>query len=117
MSPDELGHVHAHGLATSRCDREEAVAIHEVFGETQVPVVAAKSYTGNVGAASGMIEAASSLLAINENQLFGTLNYETPDPDCPVAISSHPAEPGDSFLNLSITPQGQASAVVIRRFS
>ncbi len=116
ISPAELGHVHAHGLATSRCDREEAVAIHEVFGDTQVPVVAAKSYTGNLGAASGMVEAVSSLLAINDNQLFGTLNYETPDPDCPVKVSSQLAEPGDSFLNLSITPQGQASAVVVRRF-
>ncbi|MEC8508094.1 MAG: beta-ketoacyl-[acyl-carrier-protein] synthase family protein, partial [Planctomycetota bacterium] len=76
-----------------------------------------KSFTGNLGAASGLVEAMSSLLAIRENQLFGTLNYETPDPDCPIRISRECGNPGDSVLNLSITPQGQASAVIIRRFS
>ncbi|MEC8241544.1 MAG: beta-ketoacyl-[acyl-carrier-protein] synthase family protein, partial [Planctomycetota bacterium] len=114
MQPSEIGHVHAHGLATSRCDREEAVAIHEIFNESETPVVAAKSFTGNLGAASGLVEAISSLLAIRENQLFGTLNYETPDPDCPIRISRECGNPGDSVLNLSITPQGQASAVIIR---
>ena len=84
IAPAELGHIHAHGLATSRCDREEAIAIREVLGESEVPVVAAKSYTGNVGAASGLIEIITSLMAMDEDHLFPTLNYETPDPDCPV---------------------------------
>ena len=114
LSTDEIGHVHAHGLATSRCDREEAVAIRQVFGDRDVPVVAAKSYMGNLGAAGGMVEIVTSLLALKEQSLFPTLNYGTPDPDCPIHVVSEATDPGTSFVNLSITPQGQASAVVIR---
>src|SRR5262249_8314885 len=52
ITPEEVGHVNAHGLSTRRCDAEEAQAIAEVFaGRSAVPVVAAKSYFGNLGAA------------------------------------------------------------------
>jgi len=44
------------------------------------------------------------------------LNYETPDPDAPiVAAGPEHADPGRSFINLSVTPQGQASAVLVRK--
>ena len=118
LSPDEIGHVHAHGLSTRTGDAEEAAAIHCVFGARPipVPVVAAKSHFGNLGAGSGMIELVASVLALDHGHLFPVLNYETPDPECPVAVVTDGRTPsGDSFVNLSVTPQGQASAVLIRR--
>jgi 3-oxoacyl-[acyl-carrier-protein] synthase II len=119
MSPDEIGHIHAHGLSTRSCDIAEAKAIREVFGPAaeKVPVTAAKSYFGNLGAGSGMIELIASVLALANGHLFPVLNYETPDPECPIAIAvpnNGAASPGNSFLNLSVTPQGQASAVLVR---
>jgi 3-oxoacyl-[acyl-carrier-protein] synthase II len=64
-----------------------------------------------------MVELIASLLALEHGRLFRVLNYETPDPECPVdAVRTDDVEPGDTFLNVSITPQGQASAVVVRRF-
>jgi 3-oxoacyl-[acyl-carrier-protein] synthase II len=49
--------------------------------------------------------------------LFPVLNYETPDPQCPVAaVASGGVSPGDSFLNLSYAPTGQASALMVRAF-
>jgi 3-oxoacyl-[acyl-carrier-protein] synthase II len=122
ISPDEVGHIHAHGLSTRACDMEEAKAIREVFGAAadRVPVTAAKSYFGNLGAGGGMIELIASLLAMSNGKLFPILNYETPDPDCAIA-AVHPnngsAAPGNSFLNLSVTPQGQASAVLVQAAS
>jgi 3-oxoacyl-[acyl-carrier-protein] synthase II len=116
VRPEEVGHVHAHGLGTRRCDAEEAQAIDESFGGRRVPVVAAKSYFGNLGAASGMVELITSLLALSHGRLFRTLNYQTPDPECPVnVVLSEDVPPGDVFVSSSVTPQGQASAVVIRR--
>jgi 3-oxoacyl-[acyl-carrier-protein] synthase II len=45
------------------------------------------------------------------------MNYDAPDPQCAVAVvTSADASPGDTFINLNITPQGQASAVVVKRF-
>lgn len=119
FTPGEVGHVHAHGLSTRAGDAEEAWAIQEVFGDraTPVPVTAAKSYFGNLGAGSGMVEMILSLLALGRSRLFAVLNYRTPDPQCPLAVVANgSASPGASFINLSVTPQGQASAVLIRRF-
>jgi 3-oxoacyl-[acyl-carrier-protein] synthase II len=118
-TPDEIGHVHAHGLSTRTCDAEEAAAIQQVFAarKTPVPVVAAKSYFGNLGAGSGLVELIASVMALRAGTLFPVLNYQTPDPQCPVAAVTDLATPaGASFINLSVTPQGQASAVLVRRF-
>ncbi len=117
---DQVGHLHAHGLGTRNADIEEARAIEEVFGSRAepLPVVAAKSHFGHLGAGSGLIELVSSLLALGHGRLFPVLNYETPDPKCPIAaVTNGETLPGDSFVSLSVTPQGQASAVMIRRFA
>jgi 3-oxoacyl-[acyl-carrier-protein] synthase II len=117
LSPDAVGHVNAHGVASRRFDAEEAQAIAEVFASrhTPVPVVAAKSYFGNLGAAGGLVELIASLLALQNGRLFRTLNYETPDADCPVNIVTQDEAPaGKVFVSVNFSPQGQASAVVVR---
>jgi 3-oxoacyl-[acyl-carrier-protein] synthase II len=116
---DDVGHIHAHGLSTRSSDTEEAWAIHEVFGSrsVEVPVVAAKSYFGNLGAASGLVELIASLSAFEHGRLFPVLNYETPDPACQLnVVTTSDVPPGDTVLNVSFTPQGQASAVLVRAF-
>jgi 3-oxoacyl-[acyl-carrier-protein] synthase II len=120
LQPHDVGHIHAHGLSTRRCDAEEAQAIAEVFGgrNSPVPVVAAKSYFGNLGAGSGMVELIGSLLALQHGHLFRTLNYESPDRECPVnVVAGHNTPAGDCFISANVSPQGQASAVVIRKFA
>jgi 3-oxoacyl-[acyl-carrier-protein] synthase II len=117
VSPADVGHIHAHGLSTRYDDMEEAAAVQAVFGTDgqKVPVTAAKSYMGNLGAAGGMVELIASLMALQHGTLFPILNFETPDPDCPIqAAQGDSVAPGNCFLNLSVTPQGQASAVLIR---
>ncbi len=118
-SAEAVGHVHAHGLSTIKSDVEEAHALQVVFGDraASVPVVAAKSHFGNLGAGSGVVELIASVLALDARRLFPVLNYTTPDPECPVAAVTHAEVPaGDSFLNLSTTPQGQAAAVMVTAF-
>ena len=113
----EVGHIHAHGLATTKADAAEAQAIRSVFKERtgSIPVTAAKSFFGNLGAGSGTVELMASLLSLQNKSLCPTLNYATADPTCPLNISTEAnANPGSSFLNLSFTPQGQASAVFVR---
>jgi 3-oxoacyl-[acyl-carrier-protein] synthase II len=73
---------------------------------------------GNLGAGSGMVEMIASILALENNQLFPIANYETPDPACPInAVREFGQPAGNSFLNLNCSPQGQASAVIIRKAS
>lgn len=119
LAASEVGHLHAHALGTRTCDVDESRAIREVFGSLadRLPVVAAKSYFGNLGAASGMVELAASVLALDRNRLFPVLNYRTPDPQCAIAIVTEAgADPGASFLNLNVTPQGQASCLAVCRY-
>lgn len=116
MTADQIGHVHAHGLSSPKCDREEAAAIKSVFGE--VPVTAAKSYMGNLGSGCGMVEIIASLTALSSGKLFPILNYETPDAECAISVvRDHNTPAGDCFINANVTPQGQASSVIIRKFT
>ncbi len=119
LDPGAVGHVHAHGISTSRSDAEEALAIDELFGarRTPVPVTAVKSYLGNAGAACGVIELIASVLAMQHDKLFPVLNYETPDPACPIAVvSSWDVSPGNTFVSVNVTPLGQASALAVGRY-
>lgn len=116
--PKDVGHVQAHGLSTRSCDADEARAINEVFGQhaRKVPVTAAKSYFGNLGAGSGAVELIAGVLALGSGRLFPILNYRSADPECPIrAVASPDVPPGLSFLNLSVTPQGQASCIFVRQ--
>ena len=114
LKANEIGHVHAHGLSTVSCDADEADAIQQVMGE-KIPVVAAKSYMGNLGAGSGIVELVASILAIENDELFPVLNYDKPDPNCPIAAVTEKQTCGaPTVINVNVTPQGQASAIVVR---
>ena len=117
--PSSLGHIHAHGLGTVETDAQEASAIEDVFGGPDVapPVVAAKSYFGNLGAGSGMVEVIASLLCLEEGRLFRTLNCDSPASDCPIRIADTDTPAGNSFISVNVTPQGQANAVRIAKFT
>jgi len=117
LNADQIGHVHAHGLSTTACDRQEAAAIKSVFGDANVPVTAAKSYFGNLGAGSGAVELICSLLAMNHGSIFPILNLDEIDPECSITPAKEGNAAGNNFINVNVSPQGQASAVVIKAFS
>ncbi|QDU44177.1 3-oxoacyl-[acyl-carrier-protein] synthase 2 [Symmachiella dynata] len=118
LTPDDIGHINAHGLGVIETDRDEAAAINEVFGgcKNPVPVTSLKSYFGNSGASCGMLEIAGSLMGLQSGVVPPTLNYDTPDPECPInVISGEPLKTENrTFLNIDVTRQGQASAAVIQ---
>jgi 3-oxoacyl-[acyl-carrier-protein] synthase II len=119
ITPDQVDHIGAHGLSSVRADPWEAQAIKEVFGGSSrpVPVFAPKSYFGNLGAGSGISELAASILALKHRVVPATLNYEEPDPACPIPVS-RTAQPGTQshVLKLGFTEMGQCAAVVCRRW-
>lgn len=117
-TPWSVGHIQAHGLATRSCDEAEARAIADVFGgrEKPVPVTSAKGHFGNLGAGGSMVELIAGLMSLGEGRLYPTRNFRTPDPACPVNVAAEPQPTGDSFLKLSVTPQGQAAVVMVKKF-
>ena len=116
LRPADLDHVNAHGLGTVQDDPLEAQAIRDCVGDT--PVTAPKSYFGNLGAGSPVVEMAASVLAIEQRQVPVTLNYETPDPACPVNVIRREPKPvtKSAVMNLSQSGTGQTTALVISDF-
>lgn len=110
-----IGHVNAHGISTLEDDRAEAQAIRAALGD--VPVTAPKSFFGNLGHGSGMVELAVDLIALANGAIPPTLNFETPDPECPVSVvtDARPIE-RKSFVKLNHNATGQAAAVVVTGF-
>lgn len=119
MAPSELGHVNADGCGDPDADREEATALEAALGESEVPVVALKSYFGALGAGSGVVELIGSLLAMDPTgplagALPRTLNCEDAEGNLPI-VTKKDQPTGDSFVKLGVTPQGQAAAVCVKR--
>ncbi len=114
LDPPDIGHVNADGWSTQENDRAEAQAIAQELGD--VPVFAAKSYFGYLGAGSGAVELAASLMAFRHGTVPVTLNYDTPDPQCPVHVIHREPLSGNAAgtaLCLNQSPAGQTAAVVM----
>jgi len=90
-----------------------------VFGSCNeaVPVFAAKSYLGNIGAGGGTTELMASVLGLQHSTVPATLNFEEPDPECPVAVIAGAPRPmkREHLLKVGFTQLGQCAAVVIRK--
>lgn len=111
-------HVHAQGLSIPETDRSEAAGIADVLANRKGEhrVTCAKSYFGNLGAGAAAVEIISSLLALRHNRLFPILNLKNPIPEATWLPAQAGDLAGDGFVHLSFTPQGQASAIFVRKY-
>jgi len=82
--PEQVGYINAHGTSTLYNDKFETLAIKKVFGEdaAKIPVSSTKSMTGHLLGGAGGLEAGFTALALREQMIPPTINYENPDPDC-----------------------------------
>jgi len=119
IRPEDVDHVNANGFSTVKSDVWEAQGLKAVFGRClpEVPVFAPKSFFGNLGAGSGTTELAGSLLALQHGQLPATINYEDPDPACPISVHAFGLRPLQKpyFVKVGFTDVGQCAAVVCRK--
>ncbi len=84
LNPDAIDYINAHGTSTPLGDRAETTAVKLVFEDHayKLNVSSTKSQLGHLLGASGGVELILSLLAMREQTIPPTINYETPDPDC-----------------------------------
>lgn len=81
LTPDDIDYVNAHGTSTHMNDEGETEACKAVFGARakDVPVSSIKSMTGHLLGAAGGVECIATALAVENDMLPPTINYETPD--------------------------------------
>jgi 3-oxoacyl-[acyl-carrier-protein] synthase II len=84
LFPEDIDYINAHGSGTAINDRVETLATKRAFGSCayHVPISSTKSMTGHLTTACGALEALVSIMALRDNAVPPTINYETPDPDC-----------------------------------
>ena len=84
LNADQVDYVNAHGTSTPAGDIAETEGLKAALGDHAYKVVisSSKSMTGHLLGAAGGIEAVFSVLALDNNTVPPTINYETPDPDC-----------------------------------
>jgi 3-oxoacyl-[acyl-carrier-protein] synthase II len=89
----DVDYINAHGTSTPLNDKYESMAIATVYGEyaRSVNISSTKSMTGHLLGASGGIEFIASVMAVRDDVIPPTINYEDPDPECPLNYTPNTA--------------------------
>ena len=120
VEPSVVGYINAHGTSTPYNDRTETKAIRTVFGEhaEMLKVSSTKSMTGHLLGGSGGLEAGITVLALREQIVPPTINYETPDPECDLDYVPNEARKLelDYALSNSFGFGGTNAALLFRRY-
>jgi len=113
--PEELSHVNADGMGSILEDRVEAEVIRDELGN--VPVTAPKGHFGDLGGGSGTIELIASVIGLQKGLIPPTLNYETPDKNCPINVVHGSPQPCSKkrVLTLNHSRAGRSNAMVIEK--
>jgi len=120
ISPEEVDYINAHGSSTIANDKIETKAIKNVFGSHayNLAVSSTKSIHGHLMGATGAIEVAASLLAIENNLIPPTINYEYPDPECD--LDYVPNQARVSRVNVAMSNSfgfgGKNAVIVVQRY-
>ncbi|ALV31275.1 beta-ketoacyl-[acyl-carrier-protein] synthase family protein [Streptomyces sp. CdTB01] len=90
VEANDIDHVNAHGTSTVMNDLVESAVLHRVLGDGPL-VTSTKSMTGHTLGAAGGIEAALTVLALQEQLVPATVNLQTQDPRVPVEVVTRTA--------------------------
>lgn len=95
VRPEEVDYINAHGTSTEYNDKFETMAIKRLFGEHayKLAVSSTKSMTGHLLGGAGGLEAGISALALQNQTIPPTANYQTPDPACDLDYTPNQPRP------------------------
>lgn len=121
LHPEDVGYLNAHGTSTPQGDICETAAIQNVFGghAKQLAVSSTKGATGHMLGAAGSIELAICAKAIQTGVLPPTINYQYPDPQCP--LDYVPNEAREAKVNAALSNSfgfgGHNTSLIVTRFN
>ncbi|MBL7083622.1 MAG: beta-ketoacyl-ACP synthase II [Candidatus Aminicenantes bacterium] len=120
IDPREAGYINAHGTSTVLNDKIESAAVMKVFGDhgKHLKISSIKSMIGHLLAAAGAVEFVATVMSIYTCKLPPTINYEEPDPECPLDYVTKGVESIDLEVALSNSFGfgGGNACLIVRRY-
>ncbi len=121
LQPRDIQYISAHGTGTEENDKLETQAIKAVFADVakQTPVSSVKSMLGHLVAAAGAVELITCVLALRDQMLPPTRNYQHPDANCDLDYVPNKARKTavKACLSNSFGFGGQNDTLIIRAAS
>jgi len=95
ITPDDVDYINAHGTSTVYNDKIETLAVRNLFKAhaEKIGVSSTKSMSGHLLGAAGGLEAGILALAIKNQTMPPTRNYENKDPECDLDYVPNKARP------------------------
>lgn len=119
--PDDVDYISAHGTATTLNDITEAEAVGRLFGAraSSIPISSTKPIHGHALGASGALELVCSVRAMQDGVAPPTINWEQPDPKCPVDCVPNTARemPISVVMSNSFAFGGINAVLVVRKLA
>jgi len=120
VKPDEVDYFSAHGTGTPANDKEECLAIKKAFGSFYPKLAASsiKSMLGHTMGAASAIEAAACCLAVKNDIMPPTINFQTPDAECDIDCIPNTARKKkvEIALNSASAFGGNNACLVLKKF-
>ncbi|WP_338668186.1 beta-ketoacyl-ACP synthase II [Pseudodesulfovibrio methanolicus] len=121
VDPSKIDHINAHGTSTYLNDLCETRAIKKVFGDHayNIKICANKSQIGHLLGAAGGVEAVFAVKTLAEGVIPGTMNRETPDPECDLDVCADGPQKiqAEYALSNSFGFGGTNACVLFKRFT
>ena len=122
INPEEVDYINTHGTSTPLGDIAELRAIETLFGEHafKMNISSTKSMTGHLLGAAGAIETMATVLAIQNDIVPPTINFENPDPEINPRFNLTFNKAQRRKINVAISNTfgfgGHNAAVVLKKF-